>query len=212
MYKKAYANNSHVTKSFYNKLQKFFRNGEYKINEIVDEFFSEVLKRMYLLVKGGTASRIDLKCVMSTYDKIHPFGIVPRQIIPRLERSLTAARVMVHSLHVGKAVVDKLSDGGWFSGKCSKSITKMSQCSICAGYSNLRPCAGRCIDVFTECFSKLTAIENVWDEYLSKLNYLGYKLTGAYDFEAVTGDLPYDISSAIRNCQDAFLTIIPKVC
>ena len=211
LYKTVYANNSHVTKSFYYKLRKYFKNGEYKINEIVDEFFKEILKRMYLLLRGGKASHINSTCVASTYNKIHPFGNVPRQIIPRLERSITAARVMIHSLHIGKTVVDKLSDSGWFSSECLKSVTKMNQCSICAGYSSLKPCAGHCIDVFTECFSKLTAIERVWDEYLSKLIRLGYKLTGEYDFEAVTGELPYDISNGIRNCQDALPKILPQI-
>ena len=211
LYKTVYANNSHVTKSFYNKLRKYFRNGEYKINEIVDEFFKEVLKRMYLLLRGGMGSRVNSTCVASTYNKIHPFGNVPRQIIPRLERSITAARVMIHSLHVGKTAVDKLSEAGWFSSECLKSVTKMSQCSICAGYSGLKPCAGHCIDVFTECFSKLTAVERVWDEYLSTLIRLGYKLTGEYDFEAVTGELPYDISDGIRNCQDALPKILPQI-
>ena len=41
---------------------------------------------------------------------------------------------------------------------------------------------------------------------------LRHKLTGDYDFEAVTGELPYDISNGIRNCQDALPKIIPKVC
>ena len=212
LYKNVYANNSHVTKSFYNKLRKHFRNGEYKTNKIVDEFFKEVLKRMYLLMKAGQASYIDMDCVTSAYEKLNPFGKVPRRIIPRLERSITAARTLIYSLQVGKTVVEKLSNDEWFSDKCLKSVTKMSQCSICAGYNNLKPCAGHCIDVFTECLSSFTEMERVWDEYLSYLNSLGYKLTGEYDFDAVTGELPYDISHGINNCQGALAKIIPKVC
>lgn len=207
-----YANNSHVTKSFYDKLRKHYRNGEYKINEVVDDFFKEVLKRMYVLIKGGKASDFDMDCVSSTYYKIQPFGRVPRQIIPRLERSIAAARSLIYSLQVGNTVVEKLSNDGWFSDKCLKSVTKMSQCSICAGYSNLKPCAGHCIDVFTECLSSLTEMEHVWDEYLSYLTFIGFKLSGEYDFDAITGELPYDISSGITNCQDALPKIIPKVC
>jgi hypothetical protein len=178
----------------------------------VDDFFKEVLKRMYVLIKGGKASDFDMDCVSSTYYKIQPFGRVPRQIIPRLERSIAAARSLIYSLQVGNTVVEKLSNDGWFSDKCLKSVTKMSQCSICAGYSNLKPCAGHCIDVFTECLSSLTEMEHVWDEYLSYLTFIGFKLSGEYDFDAITGELPYDISSGITNCQDALPKIIPKVC
>lgn len=206
-----YANNSYVTKSLYKKLRKHFKNGEYKIKEIVDDFFKEVLKKMYMLMKAGQASRIDLDCVASTYDKIDPFGVVPRRIIPRLERSITAARTFVYSLRIGKSVVERLSDHAWFSEKCLKTITRMNQCSLCAGYSDLKPCAGYCVNVFAQCLSLLIPIERVWDEYLTNLNYLAYKLTGEYDFEAVTGELPYDISLGIRNCQEALQKIMSNV-
>ncbi|XP_028405608.1 glypican-6-like [Dendronephthya gigantea] len=209
-YRKVYANNSHVTKSFYNRLRKHYRNGESKISDIVDDFFKEVLKRMYLFTQGGT-SEIDVNCIPLTYDSIQPFGVIPRRIIPRLERSITAARTLIHSLHLGKQVVTKLSDDIWFSNECWKSITKMSQCSLCAGYSNLRPCAGHCIDVFTQCFSALNEMEHVWDEYLSVLDDLSYKLTTEYDFDAVTGELPSDISQGIGNCQDSLGEIISKI-
>lgn len=210
-YRQVYANNSHVTKSFYNRLRKHYKNGESKISDIVDDFFKEVLKRMYLFMNGGT-SEIDINCVPVTYDSIQPFGLAPRQIIPRLERSVTAARAMIYSLRLGKQVVAKLSDDKRFSNQCWKSITRMNQCSICAGYSNLKPCAGHCTDVFTECFSSLTEMEHVWEEYLSVLDDLSYKLTADYDFNAVTEELPNDISQGIDNCQDSLTDIISKVC
>ena len=211
-YKEVYANNSHVTKSFYDKLREHYRKGENKISDIVNDFFKEVLREMYLLFRAVKVSRIKKNCIASTYSKLTPFGKVPREIISRLERSFTAARTIIEGLETGKSVVERLSKGKWFSGKCSKSVTKMSQCSICAGYNNLKPCAGRCIEVLTECFASLTEVEQAWDEYISNLNSLATRLKGEYEFEAVMGELPYDISEGIENFQQALRTVLPKVC
>lgn len=212
LYKQVYANNSHVTKSFYEKLRKHYKKGEHKISDIVNDFFKEVLKGMYLLFKAGRVSRIKKGCIASTYDKFHPFGKVPRAIISRLERSFTAARTIIKGLEMGESVVKSLRNHQWFSGKCSKSVTKMSQCAICAGYDNLKPCAGHCIEVLTVCFSSLNEMEQAWDEYILNLSSLASRLTGEYDFEAVTGELPYDISEGIDNFQEAFPKVSPNVC
>ena len=211
IYREVYANNSQVTKSFYNKLRKHYRNGDHKIHEIVNEFFIEVLKRLYLLIKPGQASSINLNCLTLTYQNENPFGEVPRQIVPRLERSITAARTMIHSLHVGKTFVEKLSDDRWFSGKCFKSATRMSHCSVCAGYDNLKPCAGHCSDVFSECLSSFYQIEQVWDDFLSYLDDLASRLIKSFSVNGAFGELPDDISEGIETCQNNLVKILVKV-
>lgn len=211
-YRHVYANNTHVTKSFYDKLREHYRNGDHKISDIVNDFFKEVLKGMYLLVRTGTVTYTKKGCIALTYGKLQPFGKIPRDIISRLQRSFTAARTIIKGLQFGKSVVERLSKHKWFSGICLNSVTKISQCSVCAGYNNVKPCAGNCIDVLTGCLAKLIAVEQAWDDYISKLNSLASRLRGEYEFEAATGELPYDISEGIEHFQEALKIIFPKVC
>ena len=208
IYKGAYVNNSHITKTLYSKLRKYYSDGSLPPKEIIKIFFQDILKKMFLLL--NPTAKVDIDCVGNNMETVKPFGKVPRTVSVNVERSFNAARSFVYGFTTGKMVVARLTDLS-LTKKCLKSVTRMTQCSHCHGQNNLKPCAGYCKSVYAHCFASLMELEHVWDEYLTEMQNIAVKLERSFDIEGVTRELPYDISEGIMNYQQGSATASPKV-
>lgn len=209
IYQGAYVNNSHIPRDFYSKLRKYYSTGGLDLKDVVTEFFRAILKKVFLLLNRDV--KVDIDCVGSTLETESPFGSVPRTLSVQVVRSFIAARTFVYGFHTGNMVIHLLTKRR-LTEKCLKSVTKMTQCSLCQGHDHLKPCAGYCKNTYRDCFAPLMELEQVWDDYLEHMTYLSLKLEGPYNIDAVAGDLPYQISSGIMNFQQANTKLSAKVC
>lgn len=204
-YRSVYVNNSYITKAFYEKLMAHYRFGMYEIHDIVHDLFKKVFLTMYGLLKSPQPTNSERKCASTYYDKVKAFGDAPRQIIPRLKRSIIAARTYLNAIRVGKTIVENLGDDKWLNGKCIRSTTNMIQCSMCPGYSSIKPCPWSCRKVFLRCLSPFNQLKHEWNKYLASLKNLGFVLTNRYSLDDVFSELPDDIDEAISHGYSSLL-------
>ena len=105
-------------------------------------------------------------------DKVHvilPFEDVPERLTAFLIKKLLPVQQFLRSLQTIGHVLDvvdnvDLSDG------CSSALVKMSYCSLCDGFSDVKPCLEYCTSVVSSCLDPYSHIEDEWSSFINKLD------------------------------------------
>jgi hypothetical protein len=109
------------------------------------------------------------ECLKDKVLVIKPFKDVPQKMTTFLIKMLLPVQQFLRSLQTIGHVLDaadnvELSDG------CKSALVKMSYCSLCDGFSDVKPCPRYCLNVVSSCVVPYTEIEDTWSSFIQDLD------------------------------------------
>ena len=109
------------------------------------------------------------ECLKDKVLVIKPFKDVPQKMTTFLIKMLLPVQQFLRSLQTIGHVLDaadnvELSDG------CKSALVKMSYCSLCDGFSDVKPCPQYCLNVVSSCVVPYTEIEDTWSSFIQDLD------------------------------------------
>lgn len=109
-YGKPYMQNSEVFENLFAELKRYYTGGNVNLEEMLNDFWSRLLERMFTLLNSQYAITEDyLECISKYTDQLKPFGDVPRKLKAQVTRAFIAARTFVQGLSVGREVAQRVS-------------------------------------------------------------------------------------------------------
>lgn len=109
-YGKPYMQNSEVFENLFAELKRYYTGGNVNLEEMLNDFWSRLLERMFTLLNSQYAITEDyLECISKYTDQLKPFGDVPRKLKAQVTRAFIAARTFVQGLSVGREVAHRVS-------------------------------------------------------------------------------------------------------
>lgn len=120
-YGKPYMQNSEVFENLFAELKRYYTGGNVNLEEMLNDFWSRLLERMFTLLNSQYAITEDyLECISKYTDQLKPFGDVPRKLKAQVTRAFIAARTFVQGLSVGREVAQRVSKvkALWFTFSC----------------------------------------------------------------------------------------------
>ena len=108
------------------------------------------------------------ECLKDNVHVIMPFNDVPQRLTDFLNRKLLPIQQFLRGLqNIGRVldVVDNVD----LSNVCRSALVKMSYCSLCDGYSDVKPCAEYCYNTISSCLEPYNHIEVQWSSFITKL-------------------------------------------
>ncbi|XP_068602321.1 glypican-6b [Brachionichthys hirsutus] len=201
-YGKPYMQNSEVFENLFAELKRYYTGGNVNLEEMLNDFWSRLLERMFTLLNSQYAITEDyLECISKYTDQLKPFGDVPRKLKAQVTRAFIAARTFVQGLSVGREValrVSKVSS----TPACIRALTKMLYCPFCQGMPSLKPCKNYCLNVMKGCLANQADLDPEWNLYIDAMLLVAQRLEGPFNIESVMEPIDVKISEAIMNMQD----------
>lgn len=156
-------------RTLFEELQMSVTNKELNVENCTTTFF----KNLYPFVYQYVANRNKLpgefaQCLKENIRAISPFENVPPTLTAFLLKKLIPVQVFLRSLQTIGHVVDAI-DNVELSEECSFALVKMSYCSLCDGFSDVKPCLQYCTDVISSCLKPYSVIEEHWSSFITKM-------------------------------------------
>lgn len=140
-----------------------------------------------------------LNCVSEYMKDLKPFGDVPDKLSVQVKRSFVATRTFVQAL-TAAAEVSKTMLSIRPLGDCIATLTKMSSCGSCMGYSE-KPCEPYCVNVMKTCLQQYIELDAEWDLFVAQMEKVSDRLLGPFNIVMVVEPINIKISEAIMNFQ-----------
>lgn len=207
MFKKIYVNyyleNSKLFMDLFDDLRDYYAGKtSADVNSIVDNFFSDLMIRMYKIMnKDSQLSDSYLACVSKQMDNLRPFGDIPAKLKPQIRKVLIYAKSFSQALFAGRDVVHSLRIAAVSSKDCEDNLVKLKYCSWCKAMTTIKPCHKFCTDVYRGCMADLAKVNTEWGKYMKALRELLEKQSGPTNMHDVVMRLNLEISFAIMNFQ-----------
>ncbi|XP_044180112.1 glypican-4-like isoform X1 [Acropora millepora] len=207
MFKKIYVNyyleNSKLFMDFFDDLRDYYAGKTSDdVNSIVDNFFSNLMIRMYKIMnKDSPLSDSYLACVSKQMDNLKPFGDIPAKLKPQMRKVLIYAKSFSQALFAGRDVVHSLRIAAVSSKECEYNLVKLKYCSWCKAMTTIKPCHKFCTDVYRGCVADLAKVNTEWSKYMKALKELLEKQNGPTNIHDVVMRLNLEISFAIMDFQ-----------
>ncbi|CAM4599298.1 unnamed protein product [Leuciscus chuanchicus] len=164
-YGKPYLQNAEVFQNLFSELRRYYTDGGVHLEEMLSEFWSRLLERMFQLLNSQYLLTEDyLECVGKLTEKLKPFGDVPKKMKTQVTRAFVSARAFVQGLAVGRDVADRMSEVG-MSAVCVSGFTRMLYCSQCSALSSLKPCSEYCLHLMKTCLADRADLDPEWSRY-----------------------------------------------
>ncbi|XP_031424709.1 glypican-6-like [Clupea harengus] len=206
-----YTQNSHVFQSLFVELRHYYSGGTVSVEEVLAEFWSRLLERLFSLVNPQYQFSEDyLKCVSKHAEQLKPFGDVPRNLRIQVSRAFIAARALVQGLATGRDIVSKavkLNVGS----ECVRALMRQWYCPLCHGIPTLKPCHSLCLNVMKGCLANQADLDSEWNNFIDALVVVADKLGGPFNMELAADSIAVKVSEGIMNMQENLLTISTKV-
>lgn len=101
-----YQQNSEVFSDLFRDLKQYYKGSNSNLVEILNNFFTNLLKRMFKLLNTQYAFDDDyMNCVTRHMDDLKPFGDVPHKLKLQVKRAFIASRTFVQGLAIGRDVI-----------------------------------------------------------------------------------------------------------
>ncbi|XP_042351052.1 glypican-6-like [Plectropomus leopardus] len=201
-YGKPYMQNSEVFENLFAELKRYYTGGNVNLEEMLNDFWSRLLERMFTLLNSQYAITEDyLECISKYTDQLKPFGDVPRKLKAQVTRAFIAARTFVQGLSVGREVAQRVSKVS-STPACIRALTKMMYCPFCQGMPSVKPCKNYCLNVMKGCLANQADLDPEWNLYIDALLLVAQRLEGPFNIESVMEPIDVKISEAIMNMQD----------
>lgn len=207
MFKKIYVNyyleNSKLFMDLFDDLRDYYAGKTSDdVNSIVDNFFSNLMIRMYKIMnKDSPLSDSYLACVSKEMDNLEPFGDIPAKLKQQVRKVLIYAKSFSQALFAGRDVVHSLRIAAVSSKECEYNLVKLKYCSWCKAMTTIKPCHKFCTDVYRGCVADLAKVNTEWAKYMRALKELLEKQNGPTNIHDVVMRLNLEISFAIMNFQ-----------
>lgn len=158
-----------TVRTLFEELQMLATNKELSVENSTATFF----KNLYPFVYQHVAVRKKLpgefaQCLKDNVHVISPFENVPSTLTAFLVKKLTPVQVFLRNLQTIGHVVDAI-DNVELSEECSLALVKMSYCSLCDGFSDVKPCLQYCTDVISSCLEPYSLIEKHWSSFITRM-------------------------------------------
>lgn len=144
-------------------------------------FFSNFypLVYQYMVVRKKLPQEF-AECLKNNVRVIMPFDNAPQRLTDFLNKKLLPIQQFLRGLqNIGRVldVVDNVD----LSNECSSALVKMSYCSLCDGYSDVKPCARYCDNILSSCLEPYNHIEVQWSSFIKKLGKFNRLLANSLD-------------------------------
>ncbi|CAG5865645.1 unnamed protein product, partial [Menidia menidia] len=201
-YGKPYMQNSEVFENLFAELKRYYTGGNVNLEEMLNDFWSRLLERMFMLLNSQYVITEDyLECISKYTDELKPFGDVPRKLKAQITRAFIAARTFVQGLSVGREVAQRVSKVS-STPACIRGLTKMLYCPFCQGMPAVKPCKNYCLNVMKGCLANQADLDPEWNQYIDAMLLVAQRLEGPFNIESVMDPIDVKISEAIMNMQD----------
>ena len=204
-----YERNSDLFINYYSELRKYYRHGQVNVLDTTSSFFNELFRKMFIVMNAQYSFDNEYLSCLGEHD-FRPFGRVPRKMAIAVKRSLVAVRALVKSLENGLIVMSQLSQISP-SMECLSAIQRMNTCSLCQGYSDIKPCPGYCLQTYADCLEHHQRLQDLWDSYVFESLDLINRLTGPFNVETVVFPIDIAVSDAIMHLQETGFQISQNV-
>lgn len=169
--------------------------------------------------KSSPAASMDFhedykRCLINSYDKLYPFGDIPRFLARTVDRSLTASNMFVEALERGAEVLSTVEtlDEVSFEAKCSSHLLKMNYCQECNGAPKVKSCRGYCLNVMRGCLTQhVGSLDRPWTTYAQSLESLVHIVRSKDGYESVLRGLDGRLSEAVLHFMQHGAELEPKV-
>uniref|UniRef100_A0A3P9MI70 Glypican 6b n=1 Tax=Oryzias latipes TaxID=8090 RepID=A0A3P9MI70_ORYLA len=201
-YGKPYLQNAEVFVNLFAELKRYYTGGNVNLEEMLNDFWSQLLERMFMLLNSQYVITEDyLECIIKYADQLKPFGDVPKKLKFQVTRAFIAARTFVQGLYVGREVAKRVSKVNG-TPACLRVLTKMVYCPFCQGMPAVKPCKNYCLNVMKGCLANQADLNPEWNQYIDAMLLVAQRLEGPFNIESVMGPIDVKISEAIMILQD----------
>ena len=180
-------------------LQSYLTNKDLKIEDSTKKFFQKfynVLYQNYISSYKKPLPDGFSRCLMDKIHLIKPFGKVSQEITAMLQKDLLPVQVFLRGLRTAEQVLD-VAKNPQLSEKCSDALVKMSYCSLCDGFKDLKPCMDYCSEVVSRCLNPYTRIQFYWSLYITAMDELSAVLSKSLDASVLFRELRKKISESM---------------
>lgn len=155
----------------------------------------------YMVLKSKLPQEF-AECLKDNVQVIMPFKDVPQTLTDFLIRKLQPVQQFLRGLQTIGRVLDVV-DNVELSDECSAALVKMSQCPLCDGYSDIKPCGSYCTNVLSSCLEPYNHIEGQWSTFITKLEKLRPHLAKSLDAANMFGKFQELVSDSISHASHA---------
>ncbi|CAB4008472.1 glypican-5-like [Paramuricea clavata] len=127
-----------------------------------------------------------------------PFKDVPQTLTAFLIKKLQPVQQVLRSLQTIGHVLDVI-DNVQLSNECTSALVKMSYCSLCDGFSDVKPCPEYCTTIVSSCLEPYSQIEHEWSSFINKLENFHKLLAKSLDVSAMFTKLQAFLSDSISH-------------
>jgi hypothetical protein len=138
------------------------------------------------------------ECLKNNVNVILPFKDVPQTLTAFLIKKLQPVQQILRSLQTIGHVLDVM-DNVQLSNECTSALVKMSYCSLCDGFSDVKPCPEYCTTVVSACLEPYSQIEHEWSSFINKLENFHKLLAKSLDVSAMFTKLQALLSESISH-------------
>jgi len=185
-----YKNNSEIFMNLFDEMKTYYEDGSMtsETDETVfDAFFMKMFQRVFELSNPTYEFDQDyISCVGQERNSME----LPKNLANRVQRALVSAKSFVDALRLGDEITAKLSKFDPTE-ECSRTLTRMSYCQTCHDMSHVRPCQHHCQNVMSGCLKDISAVNQVWQQYLSIVEEMLTRLQSPFNIESVLE--PFDV-------------------
>ncbi|CAL8086319.1 unnamed protein product [Calicophoron daubneyi] len=188
---------------FFENLRSYMLGSRQSMSSMVDEFFSELLRRVVRLMLFARSDN-DLQvadCVALELSKKSPFDQTPQSVKMMTLQGFPPARIIGNALLIGGEILSFLTKKAVLTRTCSRTWIELRSCSLCAGIHDPPVCPQSCRSAFSSCLPDLKPLALEWRQFIDLLITVSYKLQGPISYPQVNHPLQLHITDAIMNLQ-----------
>uniref|UniRef100_A0A915PNP0 Uncharacterized protein n=1 Tax=Setaria digitata TaxID=48799 RepID=A0A915PNP0_9BILA len=213
-----YQSHTQIFVKLFDELQEFYSESKYTpLKPILDRFFFDLFRTLLHILNPTDEIREDKSDCLKNSLALEAFGDIPLKMARQVERSLGAAKCLVHALKSSSDILQDVLQKE-LPTNCHVTATKMKYCAQCLpnpGSSTigktLKPCQMYCFNTINECFADYIVIENTWQQFIEALTKLAARLRGPYNVMAVLIPLAVQISESIMVFQEKAPAISARI-
>lgn len=179
----ALENNVHIADSF---------------NRFIAEIFPDIF---HLSIDGENAMQFTSQyrnCLKRELYAIRPkpFDDKTSKISKALNTAISSVRSFMRAFRQGVDVIDSVQRFA-LSRNCAGALMRMTYCSECATYTEVKPCTGLCLNVMRGCLVEVRGLDHFYSEFINALHRATLNLHRRMSLEDELHLLPAQVSDAI---------------
>ena len=137
-------------------------------------------------------------CLKDNVLVISPFKDIPQELTTVLIKKLLAVQRFLRSLQTIRNILRAI-DNIELSHECTSALVRMRYCSLCDGFSGVKPCLNYCVNVVSQCLEPYNRVERKWSSFIEKLDNLRDPLAKSLDASDMFSSFQESLSESISH-------------